>query len=92
VFSSANGVNDLGQIVGSFTDSSGTHGFLDTNGLITVIDLGFGGDTMANGISNAGQIVGSYVLVPEPASLLFAASGLAAMAALKRRHARRRSD
>lgn len=92
VSSSANGINDLGQIVGSFTDSSGvTHGFLDTNGVIKVIDVGFGGVTEANGIDNAGQIVGSFLPAPEPAALPVAASGLAAMAALKRRHARRRS-
>jgi hypothetical protein len=30
------GTNDIGQMVGSFVDSTGTHGFLETNGLFTL--------------------------------------------------------
>src|SRR3954464_12873531 len=54
------GINDAGQIVGGFTDSTGDHGFLDTGGSFTQIDvpgasLPFPG-TQAFGINDAGQI------------------------------------
>src|SRR4051794_21794055 len=35
----ANGINDVGQIVGGFADSTGFHGFLDSGGSFTTIDL-----------------------------------------------------
>jgi probable HAF family extracellular repeat protein len=56
----AYGINDAGQIVGGYIDSSSNwHGFLDTNGTFTTINVPFGGSsTVAYGINNAGQIVG----------------------------------
>ncbi len=56
----AAGINSLGQIVGSFADSTGRHGFLDTNGVFTKID--FPGTTFTEpfGINNSGQIVGAF--------------------------------
>ena len=55
------GINDAGQIVGTYTDASGGHGFLLSSGSFTPIDdpsatLG----TIARGINNTGQIVGLY--------------------------------
>ena len=62
------GINDVGQIVGLFSNSTGTHGFLDTNGNFTTIDdpdatvTTFGTTaTEAYGINNKGQIVGIYL-------------------------------
>jgi len=56
------GVNDAGQIVGSFASNSGTgvHGFLYSGGVFTQIDVPGGTYTEAFGINNAGQIVGWY--------------------------------
>jgi probable HAF family extracellular repeat protein len=59
----AQGINDQGQIVGFYVDSSGaTHGFLYSGGAYTTLDdpLGTGG-TFAQGINDQGQIVGSYI-------------------------------
>jgi probable HAF family extracellular repeat protein len=58
----AEGINGLGQIVGSYTTPSpAIHGFLYTAGDYTTIDdpLGTQGD-FANGINGVGQIVGNY--------------------------------
>ena len=46
------GINNSGQIVGSYTDASGTHGFLDTNNVFTTVPF------LPTGINNVGQIVG----------------------------------
>jgi uncharacterized membrane protein len=60
------GLNNLGQIVGSYgVSASGgyKHGFLDTNGVFTTIDdpnAGPAGFTNAFGVNDWGQIVGSY--------------------------------
>lgn len=59
----AAGVNNLGQIVGSYIDANGkSHGFLYYNYNYTTIDnpLGVGATTL-NGINNYGAIVGSYL-------------------------------
>ena len=53
-------INDRGQIVGSFTDSSGTHGFLRSNGQFTTVDAPAATYTVAHGINNTGRIVGTY--------------------------------
>jgi len=60
------GINDKGQIVGYYKDSSGTsHGFLYSGGTYTTFDDPLGGlcfnlGTFPNGINNNGQIVGYY--------------------------------
>jgi probable HAF family extracellular repeat protein len=56
--SSASGINDLGQIVGSFSleDSYGTHGFVWSDGV--PVDLG--DETGAHAINNSGIVVGYY--------------------------------
>src|SRR4051794_3755750 len=58
-FGGASGINNAGQVVGTFQDSTGPlHGFLYSNGRTT--DLGtFGGNFALSGINNAGQIVGT---------------------------------
>ena len=67
------GINNLGQIVGSYTPSlfstaaitpqlipaPTTHGFLYDNGSFTTIDAPAGGDTEARGINDSGTIVGA---------------------------------
>jgi probable HAF family extracellular repeat protein len=82
------GINNEGQIVGAFVDSTGEHGFLDTDGSFTTIDppgsLLF--EVEANGINDVGEIVGfnngtgrSFLAtplseIPEPSSLAVLAS------------------
>src|SRR2546427_25741 len=58
------GINDAGQIVGMYSDPSGTsHGFLLTGSSVTTIDAPAGIVTNrieARGINRTGQIVGTY--------------------------------
>jgi probable HAF family extracellular repeat protein len=53
------GINDAGQIVGYFSDSTGLHGFLNTGGSFTQFDVPGAFGTFASGINDAGQIVGT---------------------------------
>jgi len=56
----ASGVNNAGQIVGSYTDSSG-HGFLETGGAYTTLnDPSATQGTFARGVNDAGQVAGYY--------------------------------
>src|SRR5262245_43684172 len=55
------GINDGGQIVGHYTNSSGGQGFLYEGGTYTPLDLPpLATFSSATGINNAGQIVGYY--------------------------------
>jgi|HubBroStandDraft_6_1064221.scaffolds.fasta_scaffold01122_12 YVTN family beta-propeller protein len=55
------GINNAGQMVGSYTDASSvTHGFSLTGGVFTTIDFPGATLTEAVGINNVGEIVGSY--------------------------------
>ena len=57
----ANGINDAGQIVGYFNDSTGKfHGFLKDGATFTTIDVPGASATFARGINDAGQIVGFF--------------------------------
>jgi len=57
------GINNLGDIVGSYVDTSGTtHGFLKSNGSITTIDFPGSTSTNAQDINDSGEIVGSTVV------------------------------
>jgi probable HAF family extracellular repeat protein len=58
----AAGINDAGQIVGSFEDSAGiSHGFLSSGGKFTTLNApGASHGTYAAGINDAGQIVGYF--------------------------------
>jgi probable HAF family extracellular repeat protein len=58
------GINDLGQIVGSYVDAIDgfRHGFLLSKGVYTSLDVpGAANFTVAEGINNAGQIVGFFL-------------------------------
>jgi len=56
----ANGINSLGQIVGSFLDASGlVRGFVYSNGSLTTFDHLNDRYTSASGINDSGQIVGA---------------------------------
>jgi probable HAF family extracellular repeat protein len=51
----------MGQIVGLFNEGKNTHGFLDTGGSFTQIDVpGAVGYTLIHDINNMGQIVGDF--------------------------------
>jgi probable HAF family extracellular repeat protein len=56
------GINNAGQISGTFHNSSGEHGFVDTGGIFTTIDVPFAVPftTVVNGINDAGDVVGTY--------------------------------
>ena len=56
-------INDAGQIVGYFQDSSGvTHGYLKTGSNFTTLDApGASGTTSAQGINNLGVVTGYYL-------------------------------
>ena len=54
------GINNLGVIVGSYTDSfSREHGFVYIGGVFTTFDAMGGGNTAARGINDLGQIITS---------------------------------
>ena len=55
----AEGINDQGQIVGYYYDSSNVeHGFIDSGGTYTTVDRPGASGTALYGINNAGVIVG----------------------------------
>jgi probable HAF family extracellular repeat protein len=73
------GINDSGEIVGTYADSAGVpHGFLDNNGSFTAIDFPGARYTVVSGINNAGEIVGTAA-VPEPAAILLVGIGIVAI-------------
>lgn len=63
------GLNDKGQVAGYYHDTAGNHGYVETAGSFTTIDVpgssavfasGPGVETIATAINNAGQVVGQY--------------------------------
>ena len=56
------GINASGQIVGTYQDNTGLHGFLLSGGTYTTIDVPSAatGETFVTGINATGQIVGTY--------------------------------
>src|SRR5262245_36871023 len=57
----ARGINNEGQIVGQYGDSTGTHGFLFSAGSVIQLDVPVPGyETRAYGINDAGVIVGTF--------------------------------
>jgi probable HAF family extracellular repeat protein len=59
-FTAARSINDASQIVGSFTDSAGTHGFVLSGGSFTTIDVQGASSTHGGKINTRGQIVGRF--------------------------------
>ena len=57
---SAVGINAGGDIVGTFLNASGFHGFLLSQGVFTTIDVPGATSTEARGINAARHIVGSF--------------------------------
>ena len=53
------GINAEGEVIGEFTDASGTHGFIYWNGSVQTIDIP-NGTTYLRAINDIGQIVGNY--------------------------------
>jgi uncharacterized membrane protein len=67
VSTTPNGINERGEVVGAYTDSSNkTHGFVKIGELFRSIDFPGALLTQARGISPAGEVVGSYRLPGEP--------------------------
>src|SRR5258708_10786045 len=57
----ASGINDTGQIVGTYADASGVHGFLLSGGSYTTPQAPLAPqNTLAAGINGPGQNVGNY--------------------------------
>ena len=54
------GINPQGDIVGSYTDATGTHGFLLSDDVVTTIDYPGAATTEAWGINARGDIIGRY--------------------------------
>src|SRR2546422_145484 len=52
------GLNPRGDIVGSYTDGTGTHGFVRSDGVLTTINYPGAATTEAWGINPRGDIVG----------------------------------
>jgi probable HAF family extracellular repeat protein len=79
------GINSSGQIIGDLA-SEPEQSYLDTNGVIQIISVPGSLVTYAYGINDAGEIVGLFnpAVIPEPASLLLIASGLAGLVSLRR--------
>jgi len=63
----ASGIDDRGQIVGSYDDSAGTHGFVLRDDRFATIDFPGAVFTVALGIGAHGEIVGAYRMPGEPA-------------------------
>lgn len=55
------GINAQGDIVGSFDDSNGTHGFVFENGRFRALDVAGASSTQAKSINSRGEIVGYYL-------------------------------
>jgi hypothetical protein len=54
-------INNRGQIVGSYSDGTHNHGFIQTaNGRLIGLDIPGASDTVILGDNNLGQVVGSY--------------------------------
>ena len=61
-FTSVSGMNNSGQMVGTYQDSAGLHSFLRSSDGVTYTTINFPGAsrTTVAGINNLGQVVGGY--------------------------------
>src|SRR5260370_29152375 len=67
---SALDISPTGEIVGSYNDANGTHGFLlSRSGEFTSIDIAGANFTRAAAINRRGDIVGTYRLPTDPAAV-----------------------
>ena len=60
---SVNGINNLGQVVGTYWDANNiAHAFVESGGTYTTLIYPStdGSYTLANGINDSGQVVGTY--------------------------------
>lgn len=57
----ATSINNNNVIVGFYSDSTGTHGFMDAGGKYTALNAPGAVATYANSVNNLGQVVGYYV-------------------------------
>jgi PEP-CTERM motif len=100
-FTQALGVNDLGEIVGFYTNGTGQHGYIDNNGVFTSFDPPGSASTTINGINDKGDIVGFYTNpatdtvdgfvgtpVPEPSTWAMMLAGFAGLGFLGYRKVR----
>ena len=70
VFTNAQGLNALGEVVGIYTDTGGKrHGFLRSGEQYRSIDFPNAQDTTARGIGPTGDIVGTYQRQNEPVAV-----------------------
>ena len=54
------GINPQGDIAGSYTDATGTHGYVLSNGDVATIDYPLAATTEAWGINPRGDVIGRY--------------------------------
>lgn len=55
------GINGSGEVAGTYNDSTGPHGFVDDEGIFTIINApGASAGTFAFGINDGGKVVGTY--------------------------------
>lgn len=59
--SGANAVNGTGKTVGFAIDGSGTHGVIDSGGVLTSFDAPGATDTEAQGLTTKGKVVGFFL-------------------------------
>jgi hypothetical protein len=60
VFTTVYGLNENGDIVGSYRDATTRHGYLFRNGVFLTLDYPGATNTDAFGINDPGGIVGTY--------------------------------
>jgi probable HAF family extracellular repeat protein len=72
----AYGINDLGQVVGTYTDAAGERGFLWTHGRFNILDVQVvpAAPSEPHGINRIGQVVGFHTR-GEPPSFRLGADG-----------------
>ena len=100
-FSQALGVNDLGEIVGSYVGADGnTHGYIENNDVFTSFDPPGSVSTTINGLNDKGDIGGFYTTangtvvgfvgtpVPEPSTWAMMLAGFAGLGYAGYRRAR----
>ena len=70
-FSEATSINDRGDITGQWGDANGFfHGFLISDGVLTVLDVPGATDTFALGVSDSGLVVGYWDILDQNGNYL----------------------